>query len=107
MEPMQDIEVDAKDARKILVKPPPNQEVKKIIDKLAVFVSEDGHLFEEELMRRDLEDYPLLSFLSQKGSEEALYYRWKVFSLLFSQQNDTRIFKGGAVWKSSIDTIKK
>ena len=102
-------EEDPRKVRRIQVKPPANPDTKKVIDKLAIYVSEDGHLFEEELLRRETEGNPLLGFLRHKNSDEAQYYRWKVFTLLApsSSQSDVRILKGGAVWEATADTPMK
>jgi len=88
---------------------PIDSNVKKIIDKLAVYVSEDGHLFEEELLRKDIKDIPGLSFLKNKLSDEAHYYRWKVFSLLTGSNELPRnqIFQGGAEWILTEDLTKR
>ena len=91
------------------MKIPSDPNVKKAIDKLAIYISEDGHLFEEELLRRDIKEIPILNFLKKKTSDEAHYYRWKVFSLLVDNNKltDKRIFKGGAEWVPTEDCLKK
>lgn len=83
--------------------------MKKIIDKLAVYVSEDGHLFEEELLRKDIKAIPALAFLKQKHSDEAHYYRWKVFSLLADSNKlaGKQIFQGGAEWIPGEELLKR
>jgi len=94
--------------RHISVKVPSDPEVKKAIDKLAIYVAEDGHLFEQELLRRDIEKIPVLGFLRHKFSDEAHYYRWKVFSLLTNNASnkETKIFKNGAIWEPTEDSKK-
>ena len=103
-------DIEAGESRRIQVKIPSDQNVKKAIDKLAIFISEDGQLFEEELMRREIEKIPVLNFLKHKYSEEAQYYRWKVFSLFLDNANEFmegKIFKCGAIWESFEDASKR
>ncbi len=100
---------DPREIRHVQVRAPGNPEERKVIDKLAVYVSEDGHLFEEELLRRGVEGNSLLDFMRKKNSEEATYYRWKVFSLLepSQQHSDVRIFKHGAIWEPLAEVMSR
>jgi len=78
---------------------PPNHE---IIDRLALFVAQEGHPFEQEVMSREAEN-PSYRFLYDRGSAEHRYYRWKVASLSSSlsssPRRDTAALSCLAVWR--------
>eukprot|EP01105_Mastigella_eilhardi_P004290 TRINITY_DN156_c1_g1_i2.p1 TRINITY_DN156_c1_g1~~TRINITY_DN156_c1_g1_i2.p1 ORF type:complete len:743 (-),score=184.89 TRINITY_DN156_c1_g1_i2:32-1984(-) len=58
-----------------------------LINRLAHFVVENGHNFEQLVMQRECKDPSSpMAFLQAPSSPEYTYYRWKVFSLL---QGDT------------------
>mmetsp|Transcript_5635 Transcript_5635/g.18148 ORF Transcript_5635/g.18148 Transcript_5635/m.18148 type:complete len:241 (+) Transcript_5635:905-1627(+) len=73
---------------------PPNHE---IIDRLALFVAQEGHPFEQEVMSREAEN-PSYRFLYDRGSAEHRYYRWKVAPLSSSPRRDIAALSCLAVW---------
>jgi len=79
---------------------PPNHE---IIDRLALFVAQEGHPFEQEVMSREAEN-PSYRFLYDRGSAEHRYYRWKVVSLCCGDSVDAwdtasfRLQPDGPLW---------
>eukprot|EP01130_Rhizamoeba_saxonica_P012847 TRINITY_DN545_c0_g1_i1.p1 TRINITY_DN545_c0_g1~~TRINITY_DN545_c0_g1_i1.p1 ORF type:complete len:347 (-),score=74.48 TRINITY_DN545_c0_g1_i1:762-1802(-) len=93
---------DEKDDRRILVKFPPEKEM-KIIDHTAKFVMQNGSAFEGFLMNAKRNDIRF-SFLYNVSSPSNIYYKWRVYSLL---QGDTlnlwrlcpfQLFHGGPEW---------
>ena len=58
--------------------PPDN--IRGIIDRLALYVAEEGHGFEQAVMQRE-QSNPHYRFMFDSKSAEHLYYRWKVISL--------------------------
>lgn len=55
----------------------PEKSTQELIDRLAAFVAEVGHQFEQAIMEREQRN-PLYAFLFDSNAPEHLYYRWKV-----------------------------
>jgi len=77
--------------------------VKLTIDRLARYVAQQGHLFEQVIMEREKEN-ERYKFLFEEDSLEKRYYRWRVFAF---SQGDTmkswrekrfRIYEKGPWW---------
>merc|ERR1719277_1413322 len=86
------------------VDPPTDRRRRKIIDRLAQYVAQEGHPFEQLIMERETPDGPF-GFLFQHDSPENVYYRWRTFA--FAQGDNfknwrTEVFQicdGGKYWK--------
>eukprot|EP00310_Coccolithus_braarudii_P021851 CAMPEP_0183345332 /NCGR_PEP_ID=MMETSP0164_2-20130417/10796_1 /TAXON_ID=221442 /ORGANISM="Coccolithus pelagicus ssp braarudi, Strain PLY182g" /LENGTH=471 /DNA_ID=CAMNT_0025516465 /DNA_START=45 /DNA_END=1456 /DNA_ORIENTATION=- len=74
-----------------------------LIDRLALFVAEEGHAFEQVIMEREANN-PKYRFLFDQSSPDHLYYRWKVVSLCsggMEEAWDTQALQleaGGPIW---------
>lgn len=86
----------------VKLKIPEDKKVKQVIDLLAEYVTEAGHVFEDAIKKRERNN-SLFSFLFNEG-DLANYYRWKVYSL---SQGDTiqnwrtdpfQIFRNGTIY---------
>ncbi|KAH3760426.1 U2-associated protein [Pelomyxa schiedti] len=91
-------------ATQIVVTVPVDNFKKSIIDRMARFVVENGHQFEQLVMEREKDPDSPLQFLFYPALPEHNYYRWRVFSLL---QGDTeanwrttpfQMYVGGPLW---------
>jgi len=75
-----------------------------IIHRMVEFVVREGPLFEAMIMNKEI-DNEMYRFLFENQSPEHTYYRWKLYSVLFSDSpqrwrtDQFRMFKGGSVWK--------
>ncbi|CAE7777846.1 U2surp [Symbiodinium pilosum] len=95
-------------AKTLVVKVPEDEVLKKLIDKTAEFVADEGWDFEKLLLDKE-KDNPRFSFMStdKENLEDSLhvYYRWRTFS--FSQgDNDIywraepfQIYENGPLWQ--------
>ena len=59
---------------------PAEDSTRAVIDRLALFVAEEGHAFERVVMERE-QNNPHYRFMFDASSADNLYYRWKVVSL--------------------------
>ena len=59
---------------------PTDRTLRRLIDRLAVYVARLGHIFEKCIMEKERNN-PRFSFLFDVKSSEHLYYRWKTYSL--------------------------
>ncbi|CRG95547.1 U2 snRNP-associated SURP motif-containing protein, putative [Plasmodium gallinaceum] len=64
--------------KKIEILLPEDKKIKRIIDLLAKYVTEEGYTFEETIKKNE-KDNPLFNFLFSK-SDLYYYYKWRVFS---------------------------
>ncbi|GKA74645.1 protein RRC1 isoform X1 [Tanacetum coccineum] len=62
-----------------------NARLRKVIDKMALYVLDGGCAFEQAIMER-VHGNPLFSFLFELGSKEHTYYVWRLYSFA---QGDT------------------
>ncbi|CAJ1395744.1 unnamed protein product [Effrenium voratum] len=95
-------------AKTLVVKPPEDQLLKKLIDTTAEFVADEGWEFERVLLERE-KDNPRFAFIStdKENLEEPLhvYYRWRTFS--YSQGDNDKywrtepfqIYENGPLWQ--------
>eukprot|EP00435_Cladocopium_sp_Y103_P051945 s901_g16.t1 len=95
-------------AKTLVVKVPEDQVLKKLIDKTAEFVADEGWEFEKLLLDKE-KGNPRFGFMSvdKDNLEEPLhvYYRWRTFS--FSQGDNDRfwrtepfqIYENGPLWQ--------
>ncbi|VWU50735.1 U2 snRNP-associated SURP motif-containing protein, putative [Hepatocystis sp. ex Piliocolobus tephrosceles] len=64
--------------KKIVINLPEDKKIKRIIDLLAKYVTEEGYTFEETIKQKEVAN-PLFSFLFNT-SDLYYYYKWRVFS---------------------------
>eukprot|EP01068_Selenidium_serpulae_P017377 Selendium_serpulae@DN6375_c0_g1_i17.p1 len=76
--------------KKIIVTVPTNRRIKAVIDVMAKFVSEEGHLFEEQIKEKEANN-ETYAFLRDIGSPENNYYRWLVFA--YGQGDSTKSWR--------------
>jgi len=82
---------------------PPGGAVQSLIDRLALFIAEEGHPFEQVIMEREVNN-PRYNFMFDHSSAEHLYYRWKVVSLCTGGTEDSwdsqamQLEVGGTIW---------
>lgn len=69
----------------VRVKVPSDEKVRKIIERLARYVAQEGHPFEQLVMEREAPEGPF-SFLYRHDSDDNLYYRWRTFA--FAQREN-------------------
>jgi len=83
---------------------PTERPIVSLINRVVEFVVREGPMFEAMIMNREIAN-PLFRFLFDNKSNEHIYYRWRVFSLL---QGDTtnkwsqgcfRMFINGSIWQ--------
>ncbi|XP_047130391.1 U2 snRNP-associated SURP motif-containing protein isoform X1 [Hydra vulgaris] len=83
---------------------PTERLVVSLINRVVEFVVREGPMFEAMIMNREISN-PMFRFLFDNKSNEHIYYRWRVFSLLQGdtthlwQQKCFRMFKGGSLWQ--------
>jgi len=86
-----------------MVLPPTNLGQRELIDRLALFVAEEGHAFEQAIMARE-ESNSQYRFLFDASTPEHRYYRWKVVSLCACDTMDAwdtgsfQLEAGGPIW---------
>ncbi|KAJ8662758.1 hypothetical protein O0I10_001722 [Lichtheimia ornata] len=93
----------SKPRAQITVVKPSNMQQVKIIHRMVERVIRNGSAFEAIIMERE-KDNPKFKFLFDNRSEEHIYYRWRLYSIM---QGDTRsqwrtepfqMFEGGPWW---------
>merc|ERR1719387_866152 len=95
---------DLDGVRLVTVEPPEDKKQKRIIDRLARYVAQEGHPFEQLVMERESPE-GTFAFLFQHDSPENIYYRWRTFAFAqgdnFKQWRDEpfRLCTKGALWK--------
>ncbi|CDJ35599.1 RRM domain-containing protein, putative [Eimeria mitis] len=68
------------EAELVEVQVPKDRKVKMMIDLLAKYVAEEGHVFEQQVMEKFPPESGRLSFLYEKDSPDNIYYRWRVYA---------------------------
>lgn len=87
---------------------PRDQDLKRLIDRMADFVSREGPDFERCVIQRESEN-PDFDFLWEPKSKEGIYYKWKVYSLCQSdteyewRRSSFQMFVGGLTWHPPVD----
>lgn len=102
--PVAQLDADSKDGRHVVVEPPADEKRRRIIDRLAKYVAQEGQALEQIIMERETPEGNL-GFLFNPGSKENVYYRWRAFA--FAQgdnfkiwrEETFRVFEGGAWWQ--------
>jgi len=95
--------------RHVLVEPPVDKRKRRIIDRLAKYVAQEGHPFEQIVMERESPDglgtSSMFAFLFRHDSPDNIYYRWRTFA--FAQGDNFKVWRseafrmceGGALWR--------
>jgi U2-associated protein SR140 len=87
----------------IIVRFPNDPDARELIDKIAMFVARMGPEFERAVISREQEN-PDFAFLWEPETRNAIYYKWRVFSLTQSDTLDDwrrrafQMFLGGVTW---------
>uniref|UniRef100_A0A674DZA7 Zgc:163098 n=1 Tax=Salmo trutta TaxID=8032 RepID=A0A674DZA7_SALTR len=75
-----------------------------LIHRMIEFVVREGPMFEAIIMSKE-KNNPDLRFLFDNKSQEHVYYRWKLYSILQGEPPsewrtaDFRMFRGGSIWR--------
>ncbi|XP_032389947.1 U2 snRNP-associated SURP motif-containing protein [Etheostoma spectabile] len=78
-----------------------------LIHRMIEFVVREGPVFEAIIMNKEKSN-PDYKFLFDNKSQDHVYYRWKLFSILQGQSPtewrtaDFRMFRGGSMWRPPI-----
>uniref|UniRef100_G3QBW7 Zgc:163098 n=1 Tax=Gasterosteus aculeatus TaxID=69293 RepID=G3QBW7_GASAC len=78
-----------------------------LIHRMIEFVVREGPVFEAVIMNKEKSN-PDYRFLFDNKSQDHVYYRWKLFSILQGQSptewrtTDFRLFRGGSMWRPPI-----
>ncbi|XP_051256756.1 U2 snRNP-associated SURP motif-containing protein isoform X3 [Dicentrarchus labrax] len=78
-----------------------------LIHRMIEFVVREGHVFEAVIMNKE-KNNPDYRFLFDNKSQDHVYYRWKLFSILQGESptewrtTDFRMFRGGSVWRPPV-----
>ncbi|XP_073336071.1 U2 snRNP-associated SURP motif-containing protein isoform X2 [Pagrus major] len=78
-----------------------------LIHRMIEFVVREGHVFEAVIMDKE-KNNPDYRFLFDNKSQDHVYYRWKLFSILQGESptewrtTDFRMFRGGSIWRPPI-----
>lgn len=79
--------------RQVFVEPPVDKRKRRIIDRLAKYVAQEGHPFEQLVMARESPD-GTFAFLFQHDSPDNIYYRWRTFA--FAQGDNFKVWRSDA-----------
>ena len=88
----------------VIVTIPFERKVLSIIHRTIEFVVREGPLFEAMLMSKEVNN-PSYMFLFDNKSADHIYYRWKLYSILRGESQNSwstkefRMFKDGSVWR--------
>uniref|UniRef100_A0A3Q3XG43 Uncharacterized protein n=1 Tax=Mola mola TaxID=94237 RepID=A0A3Q3XG43_MOLML len=78
-----------------------------LIHRMIEFVVREGHVFEAIIMTKE-KNNPDYRFLFDNKSQDHVYYRWKLFSILQGESptewrtTDFRMFRGGSLWRPPV-----
>lgn len=78
-----------------------------LIHRMIEFVVREGPVFEAVIMNKE-KNNPDYRFLFDNKSQDHVYYRWKLFTILQGQSPtewrtaDFRMFRGGSVWRPPV-----
>ncbi|KAK5621499.1 hypothetical protein CRENBAI_004001 [Crenichthys baileyi] len=78
-----------------------------LIHRMIEFVVREGPLFEAMIMNKE-KNNPDYRFLFENKSQDHVYYRWKLFSILQGESPtkwrtaEFRLFRGGSLWRPPI-----
>jgi hypothetical protein len=88
---------------KVVVKMPADRDQCELLDRLARYISKDGQALETIIRDREANN-PQYVCLREPNSDEGVYYRWKVFSLLMGdrerrwRETPFQMSVGGPFW---------
>ncbi|XP_020488939.2 U2 snRNP-associated SURP motif-containing protein isoform X2 [Labrus bergylta] len=86
---------------------PTDRNLLLLIHRMIEFVVREGHVFEAVIMSKELNN-PDYRFLFNNKSQDHVYYRWKLFSILQGESptewrtTDFRMFRGGSIWRPPV-----
>ena len=89
---------------------PHDRTVLSLINRMVEFVLREGPIFEATIMNQEINN-PQFKFLFENHSQNHVYYRWRLYSLLQGDSKDKwstvpfRMFKNGSLWKPPIPNI--
>ncbi|XP_026226810.1 U2 snRNP-associated SURP motif-containing protein isoform X2 [Anabas testudineus] len=78
-----------------------------LIHRMIEFVVREGPVFEAIIMNKE-KNNPEYKFLFDNKSQDHVYYRWKLFSILQGESpaewrtTDFRMFRGGSLWRPPV-----
>ncbi|XP_034034438.1 U2 snRNP-associated SURP motif-containing protein isoform X2 [Thalassophryne amazonica] len=78
-----------------------------LIHRMIEFVVREGPMFEAMIMNKE-KNNPDYKFLFDNKSQDHVYYRWKLYSILHGESptewrtSDFRMFRGGSIWRPPI-----
>nr|XP_019941161.1 PREDICTED: U2 snRNP-associated SURP motif-containing protein-like [Paralichthys olivaceus]XP_019941162.1 PREDICTED: U2 snRNP-associated SURP motif-containing protein-like [Paralichthys olivaceus]XP_019941163.1 PREDICTED: U2 snRNP-associated SURP motif-containing protein-like [Paralichthys olivaceus] len=78
-----------------------------LIHRMIEFVVREGPVFEAIIMNKE-KNNPEYKFLFDNKSQDHVYYRWKLFSILQGESptewrtTDFRLFRGGSLWRPPV-----
>ncbi|XP_058483040.1 U2 snRNP-associated SURP motif-containing protein [Solea solea] len=78
-----------------------------LIHRMIEFVVREGPVFEAIIMNKE-KNNPEYRFLFDNKSQDHVYYRWKLFSILQGESpnewttTDFRLFRGGSLWRPPV-----
>lgn len=78
-----------------------------LIHRMIEFVVREGHVFEAIIMNKE-KNNPDYRFLFDNKSQDHVYYRWKLFTILQGESptdwrtTDFRMFRGGSIWRPPV-----
>ncbi|XP_056140489.1 U2 snRNP-associated SURP motif-containing protein [Lampris incognitus] len=78
-----------------------------LIHRMIEFVVREGPMFEAIIMSKE-KNNPDFRFLFENKSQDHVYYRWKLYSILQGESptewrtSDFRMFRGGSIWRPPI-----
>uniref|UniRef100_A0A3B5LMY1 Zgc:163098 n=1 Tax=Xiphophorus couchianus TaxID=32473 RepID=A0A3B5LMY1_9TELE len=85
----------------------PHRNLLFLIHRMVEFVVREGPLFEAMIMNKE-KNNPDYRFLFDNKSQDHVYYRWKLFSILQGESPtkwrtaEFRLFRGGSLWRPPI-----
>ncbi|XP_061818324.1 U2 snRNP-associated SURP motif-containing protein isoform X1 [Nerophis lumbriciformis] len=83
---------------------PSERNVLVLIHRMIEFVVREGPMFEAIIMNKEISN-PDYRFLFENKSQNHVYYRWKLFSILQGESvtkwrtSEFRLFRGGSLWR--------
>uniref|UniRef100_UPI0037E96C7B U2 snRNP-associated SURP motif-containing protein isoform X2 n=1 Tax=Semicossyphus pulcher TaxID=241346 RepID=UPI0037E96C7B len=78
-----------------------------LIHRMIEFVVREGNVFEAVIMNKE-KNNPDYRFLFDNKSQDHVYYRWKLFTILQGESptdwrtTDFRMFRGGSIWRPPV-----
>uniref|UniRef100_A0A667XCU5 Zgc:163098 n=1 Tax=Myripristis murdjan TaxID=586833 RepID=A0A667XCU5_9TELE len=85
----------------------PHRNLLVLIHRMIEFVVREGPMFEAIIMSKE-KNNPDFRFLFDNKSQDHVYYRWKLYSILQGESptewrtTDFRMFRGGSIWRPPV-----